>query len=75
MKVKTIDDLNENWRAMVSCEKHMCAKIGASRARSLFVVHNDKFCGVRTDERSNIHLAGINRSTRYDIFFIFTILV
>ena len=50
MKVKYVDDSDENLQANVPCQ-YACAKIGASMSRHLLTVHNRTFHGGCTDEQ------------------------
>ena len=43
MKVKGVDDLDEYWRADVSCQHDMFAKVGSKRFSRLFAVINRTF--------------------------------
>ena len=52
LKVKDIDDLDENWQARYLVKMCMCAKFDASRSSRLFAVHNRTF-RYRTDARTN----------------------
>ena len=42
MKVKDVDDVEDNWQTKVPCQ-HACAKNGTSRSSHLFTVHNGTF--------------------------------
>ena len=43
MKVKDVNDVNENWQTMVPCLQ----RIGASRSGHLFVAHNRTFHDIK----------------------------
>ena len=71
MKVKHVDDLDENWRSNVPCQ-HTCAQSGTCRSSHLFAVHNHTFhegwmdtgqTDIRMNEQSNEHtFATLHRS-------------
>ena len=60
MKVKEVENSGENWQADLSCQRELCAKIGASRFSRLRAVHNRTYRDARTDERADVQPAWIS---------------